>query len=91
MRKTKEMIRKWCLPHGCLLQKFLCYKCYLPWTTVFNWNKLKCICRELGDIHVSAREGATDDIVKLLAAGVEVNVRGLCLQTINHLMLMLCL
>lgn len=30
---------------------------------------------ELGDIHVSAREGATDDIVKLLAAGVEVNVR----------------
>jgi len=23
MRKTKEMIRKWCLPHGCLLQKFI--------------------------------------------------------------------
>ncbi|WVZ87727.1 hypothetical protein U9M48_034322 [Paspalum notatum var. saurae] len=30
---------------------------------------------ELGDIHVSAREGATDDIAKLLASGVEVNVR----------------
>ncbi|XP_062227171.1 acyl-CoA-binding domain-containing protein 4-like [Phragmites australis] len=30
---------------------------------------------ELGDIHVSAREGATDDIVKHLAAGVEVNMR----------------
>jgi hypothetical protein len=70
---------------------FTCYRCYLPWTSVCNWNKLKWTCRELGDIHVSAREGATDDIVKLLAAGVEVNVRGLCLQTINHLMLMLCL
>ncbi|KAL6651773.1 hypothetical protein ACP70R_010698 [Stipagrostis hirtigluma subsp. patula] len=30
---------------------------------------------ELGDIHVSAREGATDDIVKHLAAGLEVNTR----------------
>ncbi|KAK3143337.1 hypothetical protein QOZ80_4AG0299120 [Eleusine coracana subsp. coracana] len=30
---------------------------------------------ELGDIHVSAREGAIDDIVKQLAAGVEVNAR----------------
>ncbi|TVU16641.1 hypothetical protein EJB05_40215 [Eragrostis curvula] len=32
-------------------------------------------CKELGDIHVSAREGAIDDIVKQLAAGVEVNMR----------------
>jgi hypothetical protein len=32
------------------------------------------ICRKLGDIHVLAGEGATDDF---LAAGVEVNVRGL--------------
>ncbi|XP_062185616.1 acyl-CoA-binding domain-containing protein 4-like [Phragmites australis] len=30
---------------------------------------------ELGDIHVSAREGATDDIVKHLVAGVDVNMR----------------
>ncbi|KAL6844337.1 hypothetical protein ACP4OV_026010 [Aristida adscensionis] len=30
---------------------------------------------ELGDIHVSAREGATDEIVKHLAAGLEVNTR----------------
>ncbi|BAF16206.1 Os04g0681900 [Oryza sativa Japonica Group] len=30
---------------------------------------------ELGDIHVSAREGAIDDIAKHLAAGVEVNMR----------------
>ncbi|KAG8043958.1 hypothetical protein GUJ93_ZPchr0458g22786 [Zizania palustris] len=30
---------------------------------------------ELGDLHVSAREGAIDDIVKHLAAGVEVNIR----------------
>ncbi|CAL5070843.1 unnamed protein product [Urochloa decumbens] len=30
---------------------------------------------ELGDIHVSAREGATDDILKHLAAGVDVNLR----------------
>ncbi|KAL5650637.1 hypothetical protein ACJX0J_041446, partial [Zea mays] len=30
---------------------------------------------ELADIHVLAREGATEDIVKFLAAGVEVNMR----------------
>ncbi|RCV14856.1 hypothetical protein SETIT_3G012200v2 [Setaria italica] len=30
---------------------------------------------ELGDIHVLAREGATDDILKHLAAGEDVNVR----------------
>ncbi|KAF8769303.1 hypothetical protein HU200_006817 [Digitaria exilis] len=30
---------------------------------------------ELGDIHVSAREGATDDILKHLSTGVDVNVR----------------
>lgn len=30
---------------------------------------------ELGDIHVSAREGAIDDVKKHLAAGVEVNIR----------------
>lgn len=30
---------------------------------------------ELGDIHVSAREGAMDDIEKHLAAGIEVNLR----------------
>nr|CAE03424.1 OSJNBa0032F06.7 [Oryza sativa Japonica Group] len=33
---------------------------------------------ELGDIHVSAREGVIDDIAKHLAAGVDVNMRGLC-------------
>uniref|UniRef100_A0ACD5WR18 Uncharacterized protein n=1 Tax=Avena sativa TaxID=4498 RepID=A0ACD5WR18_AVESA len=30
---------------------------------------------ELGDIHVSAREGAIDDVKKHLAAGVQVNIR----------------
>jgi len=64
---------------------------YLGLLFVIGTNLNVYICRELGDIHVSAREGATDDIVKLLAAGVEVNVRGLCLQTVRHLMLMLCL
>jgi hypothetical protein len=43
-----------------------------------NCNKLICNCRELGDIHVSAREGVIDDIAKHLAAGVDVNMRGLC-------------
>uniref|UniRef100_A0A453DH83 Uncharacterized protein n=1 Tax=Aegilops tauschii subsp. strangulata TaxID=200361 RepID=A0A453DH83_AEGTS len=32
---------------------------------------------ELGDIHVSAREGAIDDVKKHLAAGVQINIRGL--------------
>nr|BAJ95016.1 predicted protein [Hordeum vulgare subsp. vulgare] len=30
---------------------------------------------ELGDIHVSAREGAIDDVKKHLAAGVQINIR----------------
>ncbi|CAM0901780.1 unnamed protein product [Alopecurus aequalis] len=30
---------------------------------------------ELGDIHVSAREGAIDDVKKHLAAGIQVNIR----------------
>jgi hypothetical protein len=41
--------------------------------------RLNFSCRELGDIHISAREGAIDDVKKHLAAGVQVNIRGLCL------------
>uniref|UniRef100_A0A0D9ZSK8 Choline transporter-like protein n=1 Tax=Oryza glumipatula TaxID=40148 RepID=A0A0D9ZSK8_9ORYZ len=41
--------------------------------------------QELGDIHVSAREGVIDDIAKHLAAGVDVNMRGRCQKDVGVL------
>jgi hypothetical protein len=56
----------------CLLTNLVIYLNYFC-----SYNELICACRELASIHVSVREGGSDNVKKRVAAGVHVNIRGM--------------